>query len=170
MRLKHRILWEWGAEAEFHRTDDGKTVAKWPLFLFWTSDELHEVALAPEVDLVLPRRFGEAWRDPLCMRVLWVLRPFHLPVRWWHRLGGRYMLWRLVYRIGCIEVDDFGSYTDGRWRWPFCTKRTKDYAVRATRIKERTEAAKLRRDHKVLLVEIAEEVRALRKEQECSDS
>ena len=71
------------------------------------------------------------------------------------------MLWRLAYRIGFIELDEFGSYLDGRWRWPFCTKRTMDYAVRAAKMSARTEdRAKVRTE----LLEIKRLIREIRED------
>jgi hypothetical protein len=58
---------------------------------------------------------------------LFVLWPFHWPVRFWYYLGGRYMLWYAVYKMGLLAVEENAKLSSGKWRWPWCTKMTVDH-------------------------------------------
>jgi len=65
---------------------------------------------------------------------LFVLWPFHWPVRFWYHLGGRYMLWYAVYKMGFLAVEENMMLSSGKWRWPWVTKMTVDHLKHGHRV------------------------------------
>lgn len=57
----------------------------------------------------------------------------------WICTRGRYLPWRIAYRMGSLDVAE-GEYINfGRWRWPFTTCLKRDYAERVALARGRHE-------------------------------
>ena len=72
-----------------------------------------------------PRRFGFAYRMFDWDVHIFVLRPFHLGVRFCYWAGGRWMFHRLLMKLGLLKRDailsdlESGYYKNMRWQWRF---------------------------------------------------
>jgi len=124
-----RLLPDQHGQVNLETAPDGSLRADWPLLWCEVSESAkRQNEVLSGLPLPIPWWLGRAYNHHLRFTGIYVLRPFHLLVRLWHVTP--IYFWHTAYRCGLFPVDQDSFFLRTAWRWPFCTKYSRDLEYR----------------------------------------